>query len=119
MIFQRHILSRICVCLAVAAAVAASASLPDSEVTALKELYASTDGPKWVVQGGWLTNPDPCDWLGVGCSTDRAHVIRLRVVANGMRGAIPPSFCALTQLQHVDLDSQVCALLCSTYDLDV
>ena len=38
------------------------------ERPALVDLYASTSGPQWVNNNGWLSLSHPCMWYGVTCS---------------------------------------------------
>ena len=38
--------------------------IPPFEVQALEALYYSTNGSNWLIDAGWLVDPDPCTWYG-------------------------------------------------------
>lgn len=77
--------------------------IPQSECQALVAFYASTNGPDWLSQGGWLTTNTPCRWDGVGCQD--GHVRTLGLTNNQLSGPIPPELGNLANLQELCLHS--------------
>ena len=77
-----------------------AARIPASEYIALIGLYYSTGGPAWKDHTGWL-DPNAYPWHGV--STDGGHVIGLGLTANNLRGSIPSSVGAFSQMQFIYL----------------
>ena len=74
--------------------------LTDREI--LELLYLNTDGPNWNESSGWLTEASLSAWHGV--ETDAAgRVVELRLVRNGLSGAIPPELGALSGLTGLDV----------------
>ncbi|GAB3997854.1 hypothetical protein GCM10028807_43980 [Spirosoma daeguense] len=76
---------------------------------ALVDLYNTTNGPNWVNKTGWLNGCDPCTgnggspWENVGCVNGR--VTGLYLIDNNLTGSIPTSLSALTNLNHLDLQT--------------
>ena len=60
--------------------------IPQAECEALVDLYASTNGPHWSNQSGWLQTNTPCNWYGVLCNN--GHVIVLACANNGLSGPL-------------------------------
>ena len=57
---------------------APSLSLSLDVVGALKDLYASTNGPSWINNSGWNNaSSSPCSWYGVTCANNQ--VVQLYV----------------------------------------
>ncbi|RME63643.1 MAG: hypothetical protein D6790_04385 [Caldilineae bacterium] len=79
---------------------------PQEECQALVSLYASTDGPHWITNTGWLSNTTgnaPCDWYGVTCVD--SHITELRLSANRLTGAMPRAIAGLSRLSILLLDN--------------
>lgn len=79
---------------------------PPEECQALVSLYASTDGPHWITNTGWLSNTGgnaPCDWYGVACVD--GHITELRLSANRLTGPMPRAIAGLTRLSVLLLDN--------------
>ena len=61
----------------------------------------------------WRADEDCCRWMGVGCSNQTGHVIKLQVngynydtlVEGNIGGEINPSLLTLRHLKHLDLSS--------------
>ncbi len=71
---------------------------------ALTALYESTGGPNWTRNENWLSDAPLADWHGV--STDaEGRVTQVALVANGLRGAIPPQIGNLRALERLWLYS--------------
>ncbi len=75
--------------------------IPYTECSALAALYASTNGPAWKQQGGWLATTTPCSWYGVSCANQ--HVTSLQLSSNLLAGSIPAAIGELTGLQSLVL----------------
>lgn len=53
-----------------------AATLPSEEVSALKDVYYSTQGAFWRnTTGWWPAGDDPCTWFGVSCNSGKSHVM--------------------------------------------
>lgn len=50
---------------------------------------------------GW-DDPDPCNWVGVGCSKDN-RVTRIQIGRKGLTGTLPASLANLTDLQRFEV----------------
>jgi len=74
--------------------------IPVSEYEALVAFHEATGGPEWTAPWA-LPAEDPCSLYGVTCSA--GHVTRLRLRANGLRGALPEALAALPGLIELDL----------------
>jgi M6 family metalloprotease-like protein len=75
--------------------------IPASECAALEALYASTAGPNWFDNTGWLDTNTPCEWYGVLCYSGRVSDLWLDY--NNLTGTLPAQIGALTGLQTLDL----------------
>lgn len=74
------------------------AAVPAEEEAALVDLYQSTKGVEWVNNTGWLVDPDPCTWFGVGCDTAGNTIEGLDLGSNNLDGPLPPSLGDLSNL---------------------
>jgi Leucine-rich repeat (LRR) protein len=84
-----------------------SGSCYHPDIAALTDLYNATDGPNWANKTGWLTGCTPCGWYGVRCDGN-GRVSDLFVDGNGLKGTIPASLGALTELRYLTLsDNQL------------
>jgi len=77
-------------------------SIPTKECEALVAVYNSTGGAHWGRNRNWLTDPDPCTWLGVVC--DEGSVTQLGLLENYLTGSIPPEIGDLPHLKSLDMD---------------
>lgn len=80
-------------------------SVPDTEVSALCDFYANTNGPEWSVSDGWAptlssVKEDPCTWYGVTCKA--GHINALSLPRNNINGVFVESFGDLTELISFD-----------------
>ena len=79
----------------------ASAALT-AERTALVALYHATGGPKWKTSTHWASNTPVDRWYGI--TTDRnGYIAHIDLPNNQLSGSVPPAFCRLASLQHLDL----------------
>ena len=83
------------------------AAVPAEEEAALVDLYQSTRGVEWVDNTGWLVDPDPCTWFGVGCDAAGNTVKGLDLASNNLDGHSPrpwvisaTSFPSLSRTTH-------------------
>lgn len=75
---------------------------PSSQRAALVALHESTDGDNWVHNDNWLDESvHRCDWYGVVCDVERQQVIKISLPGNDLRGAVPPEFGNLVNLQEL------------------
>ncbi|GAB5518037.1 MAG: hypothetical protein RhofKO_02880 [Rhodothermales bacterium] len=68
---------------------------------ALGSLFEQTEGATWQQRNGWLTDPDPCQWYGVGC--EGATVTSLTLPQNDLSGLLPDALGNLNNLKALDL----------------
>ncbi len=80
---------------------ASVSTISTSECEGLVALYNSSNGPGWVNQNNWLSNPDPCSWYGVSCAG--GQVQRLDLILNGLSGALPTQLGNLSGLTVLNL----------------
>jgi Leucine-rich repeat (LRR) protein len=83
-------------------------NLPETEISALYDLYSSTNGGNWYWRGSgtmWIfDDPNPCsdNWQGVNCTTipmyGFLHVVELNLEFYNLEGCIPASIDQLTEL---------------------
>ena len=79
-------------------------SIPESECNALLAFYYETGGPStWVRTDGWVNNPNPCIWLGVGCSG--GNVTSFNSENQNHTGTLPSQIEDLTELTTLYLDN--------------
>lgn len=64
-------------------------------------LYASTGGPNWIDNTGWLQTVTPCSWFGITCA--EGHVNHLELEYNYLQGPIPSELGNLTELVNLML----------------
>ena len=77
---------------------------PFSERAALVALYESTDGRYWWFNQNWLSDSvHHCKWYGVTCDSEERVVLEIDLHQNGLRGAIPPEFGNLVNLEYLYL----------------
>ncbi|CAN1160343.1 Receptor protein kinase TMK1 [Linum perenne] len=80
----------------------ASLSLPVSSLTqdapAMFALKKTLNAPDKL---GW-SDPDPCNWDHVGCSSDN-RVVRIQIGHQQLKGTLPPDLRNLTQLERLEL----------------
>lgn len=78
------------------------ANVPESEKTALEDLYTNTNGETWLYSANWMS-ADPCQngWYGVTCMQidEEDHVIGLSLSANALQGKLNASLGNLTYLK--------------------
>ena len=81
------------------------ATSPD-DVSAVKALYNSTDGPHWMFNDGWMDG-DPCakQWKGLTCDSveGETRIVRVLLDYNYLRGTIPSEMLKLTKLRWLTL----------------
>eukprot|EP00752_Nemacystus_decipiens_P014395 g12804.t1 len=69
---------------------------------ALLALFRATDGEGWEQRDHWGTNTELAVWYGVEI-VDEGRVMKIHLVANALRGPIPPLVGNLAALQHLNL----------------
>ena len=47
-----------------------------TDLSALVDLYKSTNGAAWANTTGWLSGSDVCSWFGVECAAGRVVYVR-------------------------------------------
>ena len=90
-----------------------SANISAQEMSALQDLYVSTNGNEWNwrnasygIPWNFTTNSNPCteNWQGVTCrlypSSSTQHVIELSLSDYNLNGTIPTSLINLTELEQ-------------------
>jgi len=79
--------------------------VPDAtELSALRDLYAATGGPKWYTRTNWLqgtTLADAAKWYGV--TVTNGDVTGLTITFNLLIGPLPDTFSQLVQLETLNL----------------
>eukprot|EP00760_Papus_ankaliazontas_P001947 PhM_4_TR10751/c0_g1_i1/m.56601 len=82
-----------------------SATLPKTQIDALRALYTATGGDDWYPNGWQNATSDPCtQYDGVLCNDAHTSVVEVSVSNNNLVGAIPSAFFAgLPDLSLVDL----------------
>ena len=61
-----------------------------SDRAALEAFYDATGGSSWTNSTNWLTDAPLSDWFGV-TTDDSGRVTELRLIYNGLAGALPPA----------------------------
>src|SRR4051794_3281458 len=85
-------------------AVRVGAAIPSTERDALVALYQSTNGQGWTDHTNWLgAIGTECDWYGVDCDEQLAHVTELSLYSNNLAGTLPPDLRKLTALQELQV----------------
>jgi Leucine-rich repeat (LRR) protein len=102
-----HILSNRCTI------VATVPNVPAEEISALHDLYISTDSANWEWHGDgnkWnFTAPNPCAdvWQGINCSqvptAGYLHVLEIQLPTFNLAGFIPSSIANIAELQVLEL----------------
>jgi hypothetical protein len=68
----------------------AAADIPPEERQVLLEIYRSTHGDEWTDHTDWNGEPGTeCEWFGVRCGRDEAHVQVIVLDRNGLSGPLP------------------------------
>jgi Leucine-rich repeat (LRR) protein len=75
------------------------AQIPQTELTALTDLYSSTKGNNW--NQSWDMNRDLSTWSGV--TIVDGHVSEIRMLFNNLEGSLPASLSNLTELKVLEL----------------
>ncbi len=78
--------------------------IPDSEYTALVDIFYLNSGTAWRNHSGWL-DPQASTWYGVGVSG--GHVTELDLSTNHVAGPLPPSLGDLPQLRRIALSGNL------------
>ncbi len=68
----------------------------------LEELYFATGGPQWKKDDLWLSDCEPCAWLGIACD-QQGNVIGIDLANNKLSGGIPGSISELESLMTLSL----------------
>ncbi len=79
---------------------------PRLDRQALVAIFNATGGPNWKKSTNWLTDEAIGEWHGVSTDTG-GRVAGLRLVDNGLNGAIPPEIAILTNLEDLQLADNV------------
>ncbi len=79
---------------------------PRLDRQALVAIFDATGGPNWKKSTNWLTDEAIGEWHGVSTDTG-GRVAGLRLVDNGLNGAIPPEIAILTNLEDLQLADNV------------
>ena len=74
-----------------------------NERDVLVALYESTDGPRWNVRSGWLTDSELGTWYGVDTNSE-GRVTDIQLDANYLAGSIPPALGALAALEVLSFE---------------
>lgn len=77
----------------------AFAQISESEATALKDLYAATQGDNWNQK--WDLTKEAAQYEGV--TIENGHVTEIRMLFNNATGTLPASLSALTELKVLEL----------------
>ena len=75
--------------------------IPLEECRALEALFVATLGASWIDNTGWTTDPNPCSWYGVACSS--GHIAQLSLNGNSLGGMLPAEIGALVALERLDV----------------
>jgi hypothetical protein len=84
------------------AASLAHAAIPASERAVLDNLFASTNGQRWLEKDHWGEEPgSECIWYGIDCDIvdGSEHVVAIELIQNNLAGPLP-ALAALTHLRH-------------------
>ena len=72
-----------------------------SEYEALKALYNSTQGDNWDDNYLWLSNEPVSYWYGI--TTQGAHITKIDLSLNNLKGVLPPKIKDLKYIEFLDL----------------
>ena len=75
------------------------ANIPAHEVQALKDFYQATAGDNW--NRSWDFEANPNTYAGVTIEND--HVVEISLMFNNLKGQLPESLSALSQLRILEL----------------
>jgi len=74
-------------------------TIPNTERSALINLYNATNGPSWTTNTNWNTNVPESQWHGI--TVDNGHVTNIDLFNNNLEGSIPSSITDLVFLQEL------------------
>ena len=74
------------------------------ECEAVLALYASTDGPNWITNTGWMKTSTICQWHGIVCRDNR--IVMIVLARNGLRGTLPAELGDLRWLEVLNLGNE-------------
>ena len=93
-----------------------SANIPAQEMSALEDLYVSTNGNEWNwrnssfgIPWNFTANCNPCteNWQGIVCtfypSSSTQHVIEISLSDYNLYGTLPPSLINLNKLDQLNV----------------
>ena len=93
----------------------ATQNIPEQEISALHDLYISTNGDNWNWQNSsygvpwnFTANCNPCaeDWQGISCSHGSPlHVIIISLASYNLNGILPASVMNITELTQFDVSN--------------
>ena len=79
-------------------------ALPNSEIAALEALYNQTGGANWNRNALWMGPQGTwCQWEGVSCDNNNAHIKTIVLNFNNLTGKIPEELSNLTELIELKL----------------
>jgi len=64
-------------------------------------LYYSLGGEKWTNNGGYGSEEDECDWLGIVCSQSPNNIISIELEKNNLEGTLPEEIGFLSHLREL------------------
>ncbi|KAL4602788.1 hypothetical protein ACB092_10G079100 [Castanea dentata] len=77
---------------------------PSYEVEALTTFKEGIYEDPLLVLSNWnALDPDPCEWSGISCNSDRDHVIKLNISGSSLRGYLAQELGQLAYLQELML----------------
>jgi hypothetical protein len=79
--------------------------VPQIQCDALKALYNNTGGNNWTDRANWFTDPNPCNWSGIGCNGVNISLIRLN--ENNLSGTLPVELANLTGLEEINVQDNL------------
>lgn len=78
---------------------ASFSGIPDTEWSALVDVYNSTNGPEWSDSSGWLDDSvSECTWFGITCTDNHNHVVDINLSNNNLSGVLPSGLQDLSSL---------------------
>lgn len=76
-----------------------------AERAALVDLYNAAGGAAWRHTENWMTSAPHCTWWGVTCSNVTGRITQFSQYDNGLKGTIPASMSALTEVEYFALST--------------